>query len=188
MTRHPLRKKTFTRYLLWFALPTILASAWVAPALLRAQSLRASVMLMQGISRADIRGNLLSFAKKHQTKRLTESSEPELSKRTWSGYMVISFTRPPQDAELTFLYYDIHQGTRKFVESRSSFLSGSRSEKVFLQPFRLDRPTFRPNRRMELVITMHQQEVANLKFEVLGQEPKRSGVVDFTEDETKSRP
>jgi hypothetical protein len=48
---------------------------------------------------------------------------------------------------------------------------------------RLERPKFRPNRRMELVVTVRHNEVGRLAFEMIGEEIHRSGQVDFSDSE-----
>ena len=72
-----------------------------------------------------------------------------------------------------------HQvGSRQFVEDLSTFVD-NRNQKVFLQRIKLPRPRFKPNRRMELVVTVKRAEVGSLKFITDGEEKRNSGVVDF---------
>jgi hypothetical protein len=99
---------------------------------------------------------------------------------------VISFTRPVDDMEFTVLFYDVHDGPRRFVDDMSTMVN-KKTEKTFVQKLTLDRPKFKPNRNMELVVTVKREEVGRLKFGVLGEEIKRSGEVSFSDDETKKK-
>jgi hypothetical protein len=60
----------------------------------------------------------------------------------------------------------------------------NRNEKVFVQRFQLERHDFRPNRAMELVVTIRRQEVGRTRFELVGEVPRNSGIVDFTAEGT----
>jgi hypothetical protein len=63
----------------------------------------------------------------------------------------------------------------------STFID-DRKQKVFLQRVKLPRPRFKPNRRMELVVTVKRAEVGSLKFITDGEEKRHSGVVSFEDD------
>ena len=100
--------------------------------------------------------------------------------------MVVSFNQPVDDMEFTVLFYDIHDGARRMVNDMSTMVS-NRKEKTFVQPISLPRPTFKPNRNMELVVTVRRAEVGRLKFGVSGEEVKRSGTVSFSDEETGAK-
>jgi hypothetical protein len=68
-----------------------------------------------------------------------------------------------------------------------STMINKRNEKTFVQQISLDRPPFKPNRQMELVVTVKRAEVGTLRFGVLGEEIKRSGEVSFSDDDTKKK-
>ncbi|MBC7173013.1 MAG: hypothetical protein H5U40_11315 [Polyangiaceae bacterium] len=59
-----------------------------------------------------------------------------------------------------------------------------REETVFVQRFQLERRVFRPNRKMELVVKVRQQEVGRARFELVGEVPRNTGIVDFTAEDT----
>jgi hypothetical protein len=65
----------------------------------------------------------------------------------------------------------------------STFID-DRKQKVFLSRIKLPRPRFKPNRRMELVVTVRRVEVGSLKFITDGEEVRRSGVVSFDDHGT----
>ena len=126
---------------------------------------------------------LLGFMRRNNAKRLRETTGKPLDERKFKAEMVTAFNRAPGDLEFHVLFYDVHNGSRKFVEDMSTFIN-DRTQKVFLQRVRLPRPRFKPNRRMELVVTVKRAEVGKLKFTTDGEEKKRSGKVDFSDDET----
>ena len=172
----------------WFltscAVALLGTALFVRPA--EAGSLKASCYLLQakipsGMSEA----KLLGFARSNSMKLLHETTDAEVKKRKWKANLVVSFNRPVDDMEFQVLFYDIQQG-RRMVDDMSTMIN-KRNEKTFVQTITLDRPAFKPNRQMELVVTVKRAEVGTLKFGVLGEEIKRSGEVSFSDDDTKKK-
>jgi hypothetical protein len=176
-------KKVAFWSLVAFALVASLGS-FARPA--EAGGIKAQVYLTQAqIPRGLSEKALLGFARGHNSKILQETSG-ELSTRKWKANMVVSFNQPVDDMEFTVLFYDIHDGTRRMVNDMSTMVS-NRKEKTFVQPITLPRPTFKPNRNMELVVTVRRAEVGRLKFGVSGDEAKRSGTVSFSDEEAGAK-
>ncbi len=151
-----------------------------------AGSVKASVYLTQakipgGLSEAA----LIGFARGHNAKLLQET-DGDVKARKWKANMVVSFSHPIDDMEFTVLFYDVNDGTRRFVEDMSTMVS-NRKEKTFVQQITLARPTFKPNRQMELVVTVKREEVGRLKFGVVGEMPKHDAMVSFSDDEAGAK-
>lgn len=151
-----------------------------------AGSVKAQVYLTQ----AKIPGGLsekalLGFARGHNAKVLQETTG-DVKDRKWKANLVVSFNRPIDDMEFQVLFYDIHDGPRRFIEDMSTMVS-NRKDKTFVQSVTLPRPAFKPNRNMELVVTVRHEEVGRLKFGVVGEAPKRSGTVSFSDEETGAK-
>jgi hypothetical protein len=170
----------------WFlsagALTLIAAALFVHP--VEAGGLKAQVFVTQaklpgGLSEK----GLLGFARGNSMKLLHETTDDEIKRRKWKANLVVSFSKPVDDMEFTVLFYDVQDGPRRFVEDMSTMVN-NRNNKTFVQPITLSRPTFKPNRQLELVVTVKREEVGKVKFGVLGEEIKRSGQVSFSEDET----
>ncbi len=156
----------------------------VSPATVEAGRLKATIMMTQAsVSRSLSLKKMLGFVRSHRTTRLRETNEAKLDERQFKAEMVTQFNAPPGDLEFHVLFYDVHSGPRNFVEDMSVFID-DRSQRVFVQRLKLPRPRFKPNRRMEMVVTVRRAEVGRLKFETLGEEKRRSGRVDFSADET----
>ncbi len=154
----------------------------LAPAA-NAIALKANVYLCQNkIPTGLNEKGLLGFMRSHKTARLRETSEGKLDERKFMAEMVTQFNAPPGDLEFHVLFYDIHDGSRQFVEDMSTFID-DRKQSVFLQRVKLPRPRFKPNRRMELVVTVKRAEVGSVKFITEGEEVRRSGTVDFSSSE-----
>ncbi len=166
------------------AAAALLMTFAVLPPPVEAGSLRAKVFLTQRKipKKLSARG-LLGFVRRNATRRLRETRSGPLDKRKFKAEMVASSNRPPNDLEFHVLFYDIHDGAPKFIEDLGIFVN-DRKEKIFLQRVKLPRPRFKPNRRMKLVVTVRRQEVGSLKFITDGEEVRRSGKVDFSDDET----
>ena len=165
-----------------------LASAGLLALLIRPSEaqggLRATVLVTQArVPDKLTEAKLLRFFKGNKAKSLRESNEPKLQDRSWRAEMVTSFTRAPGDNEFVVLFYDIESGSRNYIMDMPIYMQ-DRNQKTIVQSLRLPRSQFKPNRKMELVVTVRRQEVASYRFVLVGEEAKRSGRVDFTEDET----
>jgi hypothetical protein len=146
-----------------------------------AQRLRVQIYITQArIPNSLTERGLIRFARGHRAARLQESSEEDLNSRRWYANAVFSFNRPPGDLEFHALFYDIEDGARNFVREMSVFTS-DREQRTVLHRLTLPRPTFRPNRRMEMVVTVRRQEVGNARFELVGENIHHTGQVDFTD-------
>ena len=149
--------------------------------------LRCSVHLTQArVPRTGTERALIGFARRHRARRLQESSEPNLADRKWLANAVFAFNRPPGDLEFHALFYDVTGGAREFIREMSVFVS-DRTQRTVLHRIRLPRPTFRPNRRLEMVVTVRRQEVGSVRFETVGEEVRHSGQVDFTDEQAAGR-
>jgi hypothetical protein len=160
----------------------LVAAMALAPFRVEAGGLKANVYLTQNkIPGGLTEAGLIGFVKSHKAARLRESSETAIDERKFMAEMVTQFSGPPGDLEFHVLFYDIHDGSRQFVEDMATFID-DRKQKVFLQRVKLPRPRFKPNRRMELVVTVKRAEVGSLKFITDGEEKRHSGVVSFDGD------
>jgi hypothetical protein len=143
------------------------------------RGLRAQLYLTQHrVPRGLSERGLIRFARGHRTRRLRETSNDKIADRKWLANMVIRFNRAPKDHEFQILYYDIEGGKRDFVQTQSIFVN-DRSQKTYLQRIRMDRPQFKPNRKMELVVTVKRKEVGKVRFDLVGERKRRSGEVNF---------
>jgi hypothetical protein len=181
------RGRHLKRNLLWTitlaAMAAICFGLFSAPA--EAGRLKARVYLTQAkIPKKLTERKLIGFARRYNSRRLRETNERKLDDRCWKANMVVSFNTAPGDLEFQVLFYDVHDGPRRLVEDLSTFVN-DRTQKTYLQKISLERPRFKPNRNMELVVVVRRQEVGRLKFGVVGQEHRRSGTVTFTDEEAK---
>jgi len=101
--------------------------------------------------------------------------------------MVTAFNRPVGDLEFQVLFYDVEDGARRFLGPPLATFVNDRTQRTFVQRIRLRRPQFKPNRRMEMVITVRRQEVGRTRFEVIGERIRHSGEVTFTDEQTRER-
>lgn len=146
----------------------------------QAQRLRVQVYLTQArIPRTLSERGLIGFARGHRARRLQETTEEDLNERSWRANAVFAFNRPPGDLEFHALFYDRQDGPRNFIREMSVFVS-DREQRTVLHRIDLPRPTFRPNRRIEMVITVRRQEVGSTTFDIVGEEIRHTGQVDFT--------
>jgi len=149
-----------------------------------AQRLRAQVFITQrAIPRRLTERGLVRFARSHNARRLQETTDAPIPERKWLANMVTSFNRAPGDLEFQVLFYDLEGGARRFIGPPMSTFVNNRDERTFVQRLRLERPTFKPNTRMELVVTVRRTEVGRRRFELIGERIQHSGEVSFSDDE-----
>ena len=179
-------KQSRTRILVGLAVLSLCLTALVTSFVphVGAQRLRATVYVTQAaIPRGLSEKALLGFARGHQARIMAETTEPDLTARHWTGNMIVSFNAPPGDLEYHALFYDVTDGARAFVNDMAIYVS-DRDQRTYVQRLNLLRPSFRPNRRLEAVITVAHREVGTLRLEIRGEEPQRSGQVDFSVADT----
>jgi hypothetical protein len=159
-----------------------IATAFAPP--VAAQRLRATVFVTQAaIPRGLTEKALIGFARGHQARIMNETTETDLAQRHWTGNMVVQFSTSPGDLEYHALFYDVTDGTRDFINDMSIFIH-DRDQRTYVQRLNLPRPQFRPNRRLELVVTVSHAEVGTVRLELRGEEVRHSGTVDFSEADT----
>jgi hypothetical protein len=165
------------------AAAAILAAVVALAPVAKAGALKAQIYLLQTAIPNNLSEKaLIGFGRAHANKLLRETPEGELKTRKWKAEMIVSFNMPVGDMEFQVLFYDIQDGPRRFVEDMSTMIN-DKKQKTFVQKITLPRPSFKPNRQMEMVVTVQRAEVGRLKFGVIGEEIKRSGEVSFSDKE-----
>ena len=176
-----MNRRTLSTIACAIAASLMVAMAAAPPA--SAGGLKAQIILVQAaIPKTLTEKSLIAFARRNAMKLLHETTEADVRTRKWQGNMVVIFNAPANDMEFQVLFYDIQDGPRRFINDISMMVS-DRTQKTYVQKFVLPRPAFKPNRQMEMVVTVRHSEVGRLKFGVLGQEIQRSGEVSFTDNE-----
>lgn len=159
----------------------------LAPSADAQRGLRATVYVTQAaIPRNLSERALVGFARGHQARQMRETTGVPLAERSWLGNLVVQFSDPIGDLEYHALYYDVTDGGRNFIDDMSINIR-DRSQRTFVQRIHLARPRFRPNRQLEVVITVRRQEVGRARFNLIGEEAQRSGVVTFSDEDTRVR-
>lgn len=177
------KMQVFVRSALFVCALGLVAAAAAPAADAQRGRLRATIYLTQHRIPARLTERaLIGFARSHNARILRESTDAQLNDRNWIARLIVNFSAPPNDTEFHVLYYDIHDGPRRFVADMTTFVA-DRTMRTYEQGIRLERPRFRPNRNMELVITVRREEVGKLRFAVEGEEQRHSGTVDFTGEE-----
>ena len=164
----------------------ISASPW--PTAEAASGLRARIYLTQkGIPRSLSEMGVLRFARQNKVVRLRESAKKPIPERYWWANMVVSLNAPIGDSEFEVLFYDIQTSQRQFIAPAMTVFVNDRNQKTIVHKLKLKRPQFKPNRRLEMVMTVRRREVARQRFQILGDAVQHSGEVTFSDDETKSK-
>ncbi len=163
----------------------VAALAWATLSLSPAEaaSMKAQIYLVQANIPAKLTEKaLIGFARANANKLLRETNDKEVKTRKWKSDMVIVFSKPVDDMEFSVLFYDVQDGPRKFINDMAIMVN-DRKQKTFVQKVTLPRPSFKPNRQIELVATVRREEVGRMRFNIVGEEIKRSGEVSFSDNE-----
>ncbi len=151
------------------------------------RGLRAAIYVTQAVIPRNLSERaLLGFARGHQARAMNETTDTPLAQRRWLGNLVIQFSAPIDDLEYHALYYDTTDGARNFIDDMAINVH-DRSQRTFVQRITLPRPRFRPNRSIEMVVTVRRAEVGRARFNLNGEEEQRSGVVTFSDEDTHVR-
>lgn len=147
--------------------------------------LRASLYLTQASVPRDLsEAALLRWARGHNTKVLNETTAEEIPQRHWPGNLIIAFNAPPDDLEFHALFYDVEDGARSMIDDMAIYI-GDPDQETYVQRINLERPRFRPNRMLEMVVTVHHSEVGSIRFDPRGEEIRHDGMVDFSDGSTE---
>jgi hypothetical protein len=157
------------------ALSLVVATAWVA----EAQALRAQVFVTQAqIPRGLTAQGLVRFARGHRARRMAEDRTNPIPHRQWKGALVVAFNRAIGDIQFDALFYDVENAPRFIGPALTVFL-GNRTDTTILHRFHLDRPDYKPDMKIEVVITVRHQEVGRARFQLDGEQIRHSGEVTF---------
>jgi hypothetical protein len=122
----------------------------------------------------------VSTLKKLRTKRFFENKQ----KKAWKIHYAAFFKKPLNDLELTIRLYDVTDGSRTLLNTFEQYLDG-RGARSFTSSMELDREQVGVNRSILMVIESRGYVLASASFQILGEGPKYSGKVDFSEEETQ---
>lgn len=180
-------KRFVSASLAFLVLAFVALTAWSVPSANAQRRLHADIFLTQAqVPRGLSQRALIGFARGHVARRLLETTAEPIPQRKWLANMVVSFSAPIGDLEFHTIFYDVTGGSRTSVDDMSTYLN-DRTQTTYLQRLQLARPRFRPNRRIELVVTVRHEEVGRATFDTIGEEPRRDGQVDFSDQEARQR-
>ncbi|MFO0692968.1 MAG: hypothetical protein U0230_05390 [Polyangiales bacterium] len=160
-----------------------MAIAAVLPTAAAQGGLRATIYLVQGNVPRNLPTvqQLLRYARSHQARSFQEITDKPIRERRWDGTLVISFNRPLGDLEYSILFYDVTGGASDFISPPMNVMVNNRQETTFVQPVHLERPRFRPNRDLEIRVTVRRQEVGKARTRLVGEVEQVNNELDFTQ-------
>jgi hypothetical protein len=106
------------------------------------------------------------------------------TKQNWKIHFAAFFKRPLNDIEVVVKLYDVGGGGRTMIASFEQFLD-QRGQNALLSNFTLERKQVGVNRHVLMVLEVQGRTVASGKFDILGEEERYTGKVNFSEDDTK---
>jgi len=125
-------------------------------------------------------GAYISQIKKQSKTKFWEDK----TKQTWKIHFAAFFKRPLNDIEVVVKLYDVGGGSRTLIASFEQFLD-QRGQNALLSQFTLERKHVGVNKHVLMVLEVQGRTVASGKFDILGQEERYTGKVDFSDDDTK---
>ena len=101
----------------------------------------------------------------------------------WRVEYMAFFRRSVGDREVSVRFYNANDTSGQYLTSYTLYLNDPR-QRIVGGKVTLERPDFQPNRYYKITVASKGKTLARLnKFALTGDEPERSGVVDFTQDE-----
>ncbi len=122
----------------------------------------------------------ISTLRKLKTTRFAEDT----AKKQWKVYFAAFFRVPLNDLEVTVKIYDISSGKQRLLTTFEQYLD-KRGARSLTSQLTLERDTFGVNRNLMMTMENRGKVLAAGRFAIVGQGPKYTGKVDFTEEETK---
>jgi len=101
--------------------------------------------------------------------------------KSWKIYVAAFFRKPLNDLEVTIKLYDVTTGRRHLVNSFEQYTEG-RGQTSLISHIKLEREYFGVNKKIMITMETRKTILAQGTFQILGEEEKHSGKVDFTED------
>ena len=153
-----------------------------------AQAVRATLYVVAGDLPRSLGSSdqVIRYARSHRARQLSESDEPELDRRHWNATVVTQFARPFTDRNFTLLFYDVTDNPRSMVGSPMDiYVRGQ--ETIVASDVRMERPRFRPNRDIEIVLTVRHAEAGRVRVRINGDVPRGNGSLDFTAGDPDAR-
>jgi hypothetical protein len=126
-----------------------------------------------------------AYIKKLRSAKKTKFWENK-TKKSWKIYYGAFFKRPLNDLEVTVNLYDITDGKRFLKGSFEQYLD-SRGQKSIISNITIEREHFGVNRHIMMTVETRGKVLATGKFMILGEGPKYTGEVNFTEEETRGK-
>jgi hypothetical protein len=106
------------------------------------------------------------------------------AKKNWKIHFAAFFKKPLNDIEVVVKLYDVGNGQKSHLASFEQYLD-QRGQKALLSQFTLERKHVGVNKRVLLVIEVGGRAVASGRFDILGEEERYTGKVDFSDEDTK---
>jgi hypothetical protein len=122
----------------------------------------------------------VSQIKKQSKTKLWEDK----AKGNWKVYFAAFFKRPLNDIEVVVKLYDVGGGGRQMLASFEQYLD-QRGQYALLSNFTLERKQVGVNKHVMIVLEVQGRTVATGKFDILGEEERYTGKVNFSDDDTK---
>ncbi len=125
-------------------------------------------------------GAYVSAIKKQSKTKFWENKD----KKNWKIHFAAFFKKPLTDIEVVVKLYDVGGGSRTLLASFEQFLE-TRGQNALLSQFTLERKHVGVNKRVLMVLEVQGRTVASGRFDLLGEEERYTGKVDFSEEDTK---
>lgn len=177
-----MQKKLYIILFLVISLITILASTALATLI---QDMYAGrVIVLDKLPPSSWPDNrwIVKFIKQHSTTKVDENQD-----KNWNVHFMAFFRKAIDARQVTVIFNDINDGNERFIQSYDMMLYDT-AQRIVGDTQLLSRPAFRPNRYYNIVITAKRTKIASIsRFVLIGSEPKRTGEVIFTDEETHGR-
>ncbi len=123
-----------------------------------------------------------TFVRQHKTGGIAAGEDGK-----WQIEYMAFFRRPVGDREVQVRFFDANDSSGRYITSYTLYLGDPR-DRIVGGSARLEQPDFRPNRYYKISVASRGKVIARHKrFALTGDEPERSGEVNFSIEDTRGR-
>jgi len=131
-------------------------------------------------------GAFVSALQAAKTDKINPTQEKNADEGTWDIEYVAFFAQPLMDSEIQVKFYDITDGSKRYVAGDPQY-TREKGSRVFGSSIQLAKPLFDVRKHYQMTIESRGRTLAVTTFWLLGKGAQYSGKVEFSDAEAKAK-
>jgi hypothetical protein len=121
---------------------------------------------------------------KNKTDKIWPTEEKGAGQGTWDIEYVAFFAQPLNDSEIQVKFYDITEGSKRYVAGDPQY-TREKGSRIFSSSIKLAKPEFDVRKHYMMTAESRGRVIATTSFWLLGKGANYSGKVEFSDSEAK---